>query len=166
MWIQDKEEVGRITYSQTRRGNGIPGRPGPRGPRGPQGPPGSVGRTGLPGSPGMRGPRGFKGVNGVPGKPGSYGKQGIKGRPGRRGSPGPTGPRGPPGPPGCVCNNLVILLDKYGFVSRTTKASTLNNVLTKSKHKDGWAERTKPKNTTKFFYEPNITCVRSKHTHT
>ena len=113
------------------------------------------GATGQKGDPGMRGLKGFKGVNGVPGKPGYNGKQGIKGQPGQQGLPGPTGPRGPPGPPGCVCNNLIILLDKYGFVSRTAKASTMDQ-----------AGSSKQTNESEFFYKPNITCIRSEYIYT
>ena len=106
-----------------------------------------MGETGSPGSPGARGPKGFKGVNGVTGRAGSNGKQGDKGRLGRRGLPGPTGPPGPPGPSGCVCNNLIILLNRYGFVKRNTKVpSTLGQ-----------------RNTSNvLLFKPNITCIRSK----
>ena len=123
---QEEKEVGRITFSQNKNGNGRPGRPGPRGPRGPRGPPGSIGETGSPGTPGRRGPKGLKGVKGVLGRTGSNGNPGDKGQLGQQGVQGPTGPPGPPGPPGCVCNNLMIMLDKYGFVRRNIKVPELN----------------------------------------
>ena len=159
-----------ITYSQSTSENGIPGRPGPRGPRGPKGFPGSVGEKGSLGSPGRRGPKGLKGDKGVSGRTGSYGKPGSKGRLGQQGIPGPTGPPGPRGPPGCVCNNLIILLDKYGFVRRNTRVPDLNifnlarirpntKILDLPISDGDWNERTNQ--STGLFFKPNITCIRS-----
>lgn len=50
------------------------------------------------------------------GKTGPFGAPGPKGPTGAKGPRGPTGPPGPPGLPGCVCNNLIIYQDRYGFV--------------------------------------------------
>ena len=130
--------------SQSRDRSGIPGRPGPRGPHGEKGPTGSIGETGSPGSQGTKGSKGFRGVKGVPGRTGSNGKPGDKGRHGRQGFRGPTGPPGPPGPPGCVCNNLIILLNKYGFVTRNSSIFGQRNA------------------SNELFFKPNITCIRSK----
>jgi len=123
--------------------------------------------TGSPGYPGRRGPKGYKGANGVLGRTGSNGKPGSKGRHGRRGLPGPTGPPGPPGPPGCMCNNLIIMLDKYGFVSKSIRASTLSN-LGRTKQGHNWTGKTEQEDTeagSGFFYKPNITCIRSTYVH-
>ena len=152
---QEDVEAGRLIFSPISDGNGIPGRPGPRGAHGEKGPPGSIGETGSPGSLGSRGSKGFRGVNGVLGRTGSNGKPGGKGRLGRRGVPGPTGPPGPPGPPGCVCNNLIILLDKYGFVKRY---SELSSILGRTKVEHNWERRNI---STGLFFKPNITCIRS-----
>ena len=159
--MQAKEKINISTFSQVRNGNGFPGRPGARGPRGQRGPPGSIGATGSPGIPGVRGPKGFQGANGVPGRTGSNGKPGSKGPLGQKGFPGPTGPPGPPGPPGCVCNNLIIMLDKYGFVSRSTRPSTLTNLLRTNQNKI-LPDTGSKNNETGFIFKPNITCVRSK----
>ena len=59
---------------------------------------------------------GYRGADGVTGRTGSGGLPGLKGFAGWRGLPGNAGPPGPPGPPGCVCNNLIIYLDRYGFL--------------------------------------------------
>jgi len=59
---------------------------------------------------------GYRGADGVTGRTGPAGRPGPKGFPGWRGLPGNAGPPGPPGPPGCVCNNLIIYTDKYGFL--------------------------------------------------
>ena len=153
IFVQNKEEIkaSRNTFLQRSGGNGTLRKQGPRGPRGQKGTQGSVGENGSPGSPGWRGPKGFKGNKGVSGRTGSNGKPGSKGRLGPPGIPGLTGPPGPPGPPGCVCNNLIILLDKYGFV-RHTKSPDLRV--------DG--NGTKQENiSTVFYFKPNVTCIRS-----
>ena len=59
---------------------------------------------------------GYRGADGVTGRTGPSGLPGPKGFAGWRGLPGNAGPPGPPGPPGCVCNNLIIYLDRYGFL--------------------------------------------------
>jgi len=56
---------------------------------------------------------GHRGADGVTERTGSTGHPGPKGFPGWRGLPGNAGP---PGPPGCVCNNLIIYTDRYGFL--------------------------------------------------
>ena len=106
----------------------------------------------------MRGQKGVKGIKGTTGRTGSNGKPGDKGRLGRQGLPGPTGPPGPPGPPGCVCNNLIILLDKYGFVKKNTEVP-INKVLGRTNVGDNRSE--KPNHSTQFIFKPNITCIRS-----
>ena len=77
------------------------------------------GPPGLKGDLGLSGPKGFEGAVGAQGRNGHSGTPGIKGSRGKQGLPGPDGPPGPPGPPGCVCNNLFIALDDYGFVKNT-----------------------------------------------
>ena len=145
-FVQAQEDVkgDNKTHSLTRDESGIPGKPGPQGPRGEKGPPGSIGETGSPGKRGKQGPKGFKGVNGVPGRTGSNGKQGEKGKHGPQGFLGPTGLPGPPGPQGCVCNNLIILLNKYGFVTRNSSIFGQRNT------------------SNELLFKPNITCIRSK----
>ena len=59
---------------------------------------------------------GYRGADGVTGRTGPSGLPGPKGFAGWRGIPGNAGPPGPPGPPGCVCNNLILYLDRYGFL--------------------------------------------------
>ena len=59
---------------------------------------------------------GYRGANGVTGRTGPSGLPGPKGYSGWRGLPGNAGPPGLPGPPGCVCNNLILYLDRYGFL--------------------------------------------------
>ena len=97
-------------------GHGFKGQRGHIGFRGPKGTPGLRGSAGSPGSPGVKGPMGYRGADGVTGRTGPSGLQGPKGFAGYRGLPGNAGPPGPPGPPGCVCNNLIIYLDRYGFL--------------------------------------------------
>ena len=97
-------------------GFGLKGQHGSRGARGPTGPKGHRGKGGINGVDGIRGPKGFRGVDGVIGKTGPYGPPGPKGPVGPKGPRGPTGPPGPPGPSGCVCNNIKIFQDRYGFV--------------------------------------------------
>ena len=89
---------------------------GSKGQRGSKGPPGHKGNAGPPGLPGVKGPMGYRGADGVTGRTGPSGLPGPKGFAGWRGIPGNAGPPGPPGPPGCVCNNLIIYLDRYGFL--------------------------------------------------
>ena len=98
------------------------------------------------------GPKGFRGVKGVSGRNGSNGKQGEKGDLGPQGLLGPTGPPGPPGPPGCVCNNLIILLNRYGFVRR------YSSMLGQTKGEDKFST------SNELLFKPNITCIRSKLT--
>jgi len=98
---------------------GVPGQPGDPGPPGYRGSPGSRGPIGPSGEPGMRGPRGYDGVDGVRGRSGQSGTPGLKGQRGKQGLPGADGPPGPPGPSGCVCNNMFIVLDDYGFLKNT-----------------------------------------------
>ena len=59
---------------------------------------------------------GYRGADGVTGRTGPSGLPGPKGFAGWRGLPGSAGPPGPPGQPGCVCNNLILYLDRYGFL--------------------------------------------------
>lgn len=155
-------------------GTGMPGEQGEQGPPGYEGPKGFKGATGPPGSGGVRGPRGIDGVDGAPGKIGPSGATGLKGYRGRRGAPGPRGPPGPPGPPGCMCNNVIIRLDKYGFVKKAhalyfNKFGIVNGNFTML---SGTYSKNKP---TKYkysprpasilsdrtvYYTPNITCVK------
>ena len=129
----------------TRSGGGIPGSPGPRGYRGPLG---QMGGNGSPGSLGDQGPKGFEGAKGFRGEYGVQGMTGIKGQLGRQGRPGPVGPPGPPGPPGCLCNNLIIVLNNYGFVQESYSSFVMD----------------KQENTSaELFYKPNITCIRGTH---
>ena len=95
---------------------GSKGQHGDTGLRGPKGPPGYRGKIGSPGLPGVKGLMGYRGADGVTGRTGPSGLPGPKGFAGLRGLPGNAGPPGPPGPPGCVCNNLIIYLDRYGFL--------------------------------------------------
>ena len=104
----------RTLYYPTRYGS--KGQYGEKGFPGPKGAPGYRGHPGFPGSPGAKGPKGYRGVNGVTGRTGRSGLTGSKGYAGFRGLPGNAGPPGPPGPPGCACNNLVLYLDRYGFL--------------------------------------------------
>ena len=152
-FVQSMEEikVSRITSSQRSGGNGIPSKKGPRGPQGQKGHQGSAGEKGSRGNPGIRGPKGYKGKKGVSGRTGSNGDPGSKGRLGQRGIPGPRGPPGPPGPPGCVCNNLIILLDKYGFVKHSESPDI--RVDTNGTEQESIS--------TVFFFKPNVTCIRS-----
>ncbi|XP_065921053.1 collagen alpha-1(I) chain-like isoform X2 [Dysidea avara] len=113
--------------SQNIYGSGMPGEPGEPGPQGYRGSPGPRGPLGPSGDPGIRGSRGFDGADGVRGRDGPAGTTGTKGLRGKQGLPGPDGPPGPPGPPGCVCNNLFILLDDYGFVKNTSSVLPQNN---------------------------------------
>ena len=69
---------------------------------------------------------GYRGVDGVTGRTGPSGLPGPKGFVGWRGLPGNTGPPGPPGPPGCVCNNLILYLDRYGFLVNPTNITEEN----------------------------------------
>ena len=124
----------------------------------------------------MRGPRGIDGTDGVPGKSGPDGVSGLKGYPGPQGPPGPRGPPGPPGLPGCMCNNVVIKLDQYGFVKRTrpllynkfgvvktnfTMLSGTYSSYTKTKEK--YIPRPTNFESDKIvYYTPNITCVKGK----
>ncbi|XP_065892786.1 uncharacterized protein [Dysidea avara] len=108
-----------VTKPQINFESGTPGEPGDPGPQGFRGSLGSKGLRGPSGDPGTRGPRGYDGPDGVRGRPGQNGSPGVKGVHGSRGLPGLDGPQGPPGPPGCVCNNLFILLDDYGFVKNS-----------------------------------------------
>ena len=157
-------------------GTGIPGEQGDQGPHGYEGPKGFKGATGLPGDDGVRGPRGIDGVDGVPGKTGPNGVTGLKGFPGEKGLPGPRGPPGPPGPPGCVCNNVIIKLDKYGFVKKTrpllynkfgivksnfTILSGTYSNYTRTKDKYTPTQRKFESDRT-VYYTPNITCVKGK----
>ena len=120
---------------------GLKGQRGDVGFRGPKGPPGLRGSAGSPGSPGVKGPIGYRGADGVTGRTGPSGLQGPKGFAGYRGLPGNAGPPGPPGPPGCVCNNLIIYLDRYGFLVDPSNIPEGNDTI----------ERV----------EVNVTCVRS-----
>ena len=92
------------------------GQDGEKGFPGSKGIPGYRGHPGSTGSPGPKGRMGYRGVYGVTGRTGRSGLTGPKGSAGFRGLPGNAGPPGPPGPPGCACNNLVIYLDRYGFL--------------------------------------------------
>jgi len=154
-------------------GIGTPGEQGDQGPPGYQGPKGFKGATGPPGRNGVRGPSGINGANGIPGKSGPNGVIGPKGYPGRQGPPGPRGPPGPPGPPGCVCNNVVIKLDKYGFVKKTrplsyNKFGIVKANFTMLSGKYSKYTQTKENYNSNFksdrivYYTPNITCVKGK----
>ena len=97
-------------------GYGFERQHGEKGFPGPKGVPGNRGHPGFAGSPGAKGPNGYSGVNGVTGRTGHSGLTGPKGFAGFRGLPGNAGPPGPPGPPGCACDNLILYLDRYGFL--------------------------------------------------
>ena len=84
---------------------------------------------------------GYRGVNGVTGRTGPSGLPGPKGYAGWRGLPGNAGPPGPPGPPGCVCNNLILYLDRYGFLVDPVNSTEENDDFDR--------------------VEVNVTCIRS-----
>ena len=126
-------------------GYGIKVQRGDIGSRGPKGPPGHRGNAGSPGLPGVKGPMGYRGANGVTGRTGPSGLPGPKGYTGWRGLPGNAGPPGLPGPSGCVCNNLILYLDRYGFL--VDPANITEDI------KDEFDR-----------VEVNITCIRSMET--
>ena len=107
---------------------GYKGQRGEKGFHGPRGPPGYRGEAGPSGLPGAKGPVGYGGANGVPGRTGPSGLPGPKGFAGLRGLPGNPGPPGPPGPSGCVCNNLIIYLDRYGFLVDPASINTTEEI--------------------------------------
>ena len=117
-------------------GYGSKGQRGDTGSREPKGPPGYRGKAGSPGLPGVKGPMGYRGADGVTGRTGPSGLSEPKGFAGWRGLPGNAGP---PGPPGCVCNNLIIYLDRYG----------ISSIITKENDED--------------FDKVKITCIRSMY---